>query len=61
MVYDEQGTDNPSFVIAAQPDGKLVIVGDLTDPVSELQSMYAARLLGDGPAAQVYAPVMVGR
>jgi uncharacterized delta-60 repeat protein len=41
--------------IAPQPDGKLLVVGDVL--VGEQIDFGALRFLGDGPAAQVYVPV----
>lgn len=50
IISETQGTDNISLIIAAQPDGKLVTGGDLTDPSKEAQSMVVKRFLGDLPA-----------
>jgi hypothetical protein len=42
--------------IAPQQDGKLLVVGDAD--VDEQVDIGALRFLGDGPAAQVYAPMV---
>ncbi len=44
--------------IAAQQDGKLLVVGDALE--GEQLDMSIVRFLGDGPAAQVFMPVVQG-
>jgi uncharacterized delta-60 repeat protein len=44
------------FAIAAQQDGKLLVIGDVV--VDEMFDFGIIRFLGDGPAAQVYAPMV---
>lgn len=53
-----EAEDGLFFQLAVQPDGKFLVGGDfITDGFVDFA---AVRFLGDGPAAQVYAPV-IGR
>jgi uncharacterized delta-60 repeat protein len=52
-ILDGAGT---SYNVAVQNDGKVLLAGDVL--VGDFIDFFTARLLGDGPAAQVFAPVI---
>jgi hypothetical protein len=52
-ILDGAGT---AYNVAVQNDGKILLAGDVL--VGDFIDFFTARLLGDGPAAQVFAPVI---
>jgi uncharacterized delta-60 repeat protein len=58
QIYDFGMAFNVNYFVHAQTDGRLLAIGDLVNPESELLETTVSRFLGDGPAAQVFAPVI---
>lgn len=59
LVHDFNQADDGGFVTVAQPDGKILVFGDMVDAETETIVMGVSRFLGDGPAAQVFAPIII--
>jgi uncharacterized delta-60 repeat protein len=58
LAYDIGEADNGGYIVLAQPNGKLLVFGDMLNTETETQVFAISRFLGDGPAAQVFAPVV---
>jgi len=58
LAYDIGAANNGGYIVLAQPDGKILVFGDMVNPETEVQAFAVSRFLGDGPAAQLFAPVV---
>jgi uncharacterized delta-60 repeat protein len=53
-------TGSVGYGLAVQPDGKLITISEERNLEDRDTNMGVIRFLGDGPAAQVFAPVVMG-
>ena len=60
LAHDINEADNAGFLVFAQPNGRVLVLGDMVDSETTTGAMAISRFLGDGPAAQVFMPVIQG-
>lgn len=58
LAYDIGEADNGGLIVLAQPDGKMLVLGQVLNTETEIPIFAISRFLGDGPAARVFAPVV---
>lgn len=60
LAHDINEADNGGFLVFAQPNGRILVLGDMVDSETTTRAMAISRFLGDGPAAQVFMPAVQG-
>ena len=46
------------MLFRSQPNGRILVFGDMVDSETTTRVMAFSRFLGDGPAAQMFMPVV---
>lgn len=58
LAHDINEADNGGYLVFAQPNGRILVLGEMVDSEPATRVMAFSRFLGDGPAAQVFVPVV---